>query len=117
MKKTRDLNAIPFLVPLLQEEVEAEGKHTLQQFLKWYRRNIAEPFCHTWLDHENEKFVIALISEDLNGNYLNLLYSKGDVLDEIVDFAQKQGIKTIKKISKTQDEKFELDGYVLIKEV
>ncbi len=117
MIRTRDLNVIPFLVPLLQDEIEAEGKHTLQNFLKWYRRNISEPFCYTFIDHENEKFAILLVSEDLNGNYINLLYSKGDVIDEVIEFAKKQGIKIIKKISKTQDETFELDGYVLVKEV
>ena len=112
--KTRDNKAIAQMLPLLQEAVAEEGLYTLQEFLKWYRNSISTPFCHTWIEQDEEKevigFCIAIINQNLKEEYINILYNVGDFLETVEKFAKQNGIPKIVRIVKTP----ELDGFQLL---
>jgi hypothetical protein len=131
--KTKDQNAIQFLVEPIKKFIEKDEiiEYTHEAFIKWLRYSISIPSIGVWLVQNDDKiigFAIANIQSTLDHEFVNITQLFGEqeeieyeLINKISEWSKKNGIKIVLTSSKFPKKwkrmGFEIEAHTLKMEV
>lgn len=112
--RTRDQAAIKYLKDFIGDYVESEqiGDYTKEDFIRWFRTALANPFVHTWIaiDKTDEHvfgYVVAQIQQKMDSESLTMLQFYGEnedieikLIEQIKIFCKDNALSHIGAITK-----------------
>ena len=136
--RTKDLNVLPFIKPLLEEFIKQEEttEYDVKKFLQYIRTNMSSPNLLIWVasGNKDEQFVvdgfsIATVSADMSGAFVSIscLYGNSEeteklILESMESWMRRNAIDVIAFTTKFPEKKFinygfSVDNHFMVKSI